>query len=238
MKRKGIVFLFLLLTASFIAICDFSYRSGQKGAYMPLERELTSQDFYFEEGFYQEPHSLQRHSAILWDTLFQRNAKEYKQNRSFYGSPPSIPHPISKEMSMGGKDCLQCHKYGGFVDKWKAYTPICPHPEMVNCRQCHVPQKSQKLLFEDQRLSQNALCLEALQAFPIPSKCAPIVCLAMRVQVLLKKSASHIPNAYIADNAIQSIKTKDQQIIFLKGTTHEAAHTRNSYPSCTAVDLL
>lgn len=145
MKRKGIVFLFVLLTASFIAICDFSYRSGQKGAYMPLERELTSQDFYIEEGFNQEPHSSQRHSTILWDTLFQRNAKEYRQNRSFYGSPPSIPHPISKEMSMGGKDCLQCHKYGGFVDKWKAYTPISPHPEMVNCRQCHVPQKSQKL---------------------------------------------------------------------------------------------
>ena len=37
-------------------------------------------------------------------------------------------------------------KNGGFVEKFNAYAPVSPHPDMVNCRQCHVPQQVQTLL--------------------------------------------------------------------------------------------
>ena len=46
---------------------------------------------------------------------------------------------------MGENSCLKCHENGGFVEKFSAYAPVSPHPELVNCRQCHVPQKTQRL---------------------------------------------------------------------------------------------
>jgi len=49
---------------------------------------------------------------------------------------------------MGGITCLQCHQNGGFTEKFNAYAPVTPHPEMINCRQCHVPQNTQTLFKE------------------------------------------------------------------------------------------
>ncbi len=46
---------------------------------------------------------------------------------------------------MGGNTCLQCHQNGGFVEKFNAYAPVTPHPEMINCRQCHVAQNTASL---------------------------------------------------------------------------------------------
>jgi cytochrome c-type protein NapB len=31
------------------------------------------------------------------------------------------------------------------VEKFDAYAPVTPHPEMINCRQCHVIQNSKTL---------------------------------------------------------------------------------------------
>jgi cytochrome c-type protein NapB len=33
-----------------------------------------------------------------------------------------------------------CHRNGGWVHDFKAYAPVTPHPELVNCRQCHSKQ--------------------------------------------------------------------------------------------------
>jgi len=66
----------------------------------------------------------------------------YYKRRAYPGAPPIIPHPTEEAPSMGGKDCLQCHENGGYVDVYKAYAPITPHPEFINCKQCHVPVKS------------------------------------------------------------------------------------------------
>jgi len=46
------------------------------------------------------------------------------------GAPPVIPHRISDDAT--GKDCLVCHKEG-LND-----APQTPHPDRVNCTQCHV----------------------------------------------------------------------------------------------------
>ncbi len=70
------------------------------------------------------------------------NLEAYYNNRAYPGAPPVIPHPTEEAHSMGGKDCLQCHQNGGYVDKYKAYAPITPHTEYINCKQCHVPVKS------------------------------------------------------------------------------------------------
>ena len=76
------------------------------------------------------------------DENHQRTLKDYYNNRAFLGAPPSIPHPVKEERSFGGNTCTQCHQNGGFVEKYNAYAPITPHPEMINCRQCHVTKNT------------------------------------------------------------------------------------------------
>ncbi|MCF6359619.1 MAG: nitrate reductase cytochrome c-type subunit [Cyclobacteriaceae bacterium] len=66
----------------------------------------------------------------------------YYNRRAYPGAPPTIPHPTEEAHSMGGKDCLQCHQNGGYVDKYKAFAPVSPHTDYINCKQCHVPVKS------------------------------------------------------------------------------------------------
>ena len=58
-------------------------------------------------------------------------------------SPPVIPHPVQPTYQK--ENCLSCHQSGGYVKKYKAYTPITPHPNWKNCRQCHVPKKTPQL---------------------------------------------------------------------------------------------
>ncbi len=66
----------------------------------------------------------------------------YYNRRAFPGAPPLIPHPAGDENSPGGKDCLQCHRHGGYAPAYKAFTPVTPHPELISCKQCHVPVKT------------------------------------------------------------------------------------------------
>lgn len=68
----------------------------------------------------------------------ERHLSEYYTRRAYPGAPPVIPHALFDEKSMGGKSCLACHLDGGWMPMFKAFTPITPHPEMTNCRGCHV----------------------------------------------------------------------------------------------------
>ena len=43
---------------------------------------------------------------------------------------------------------MQCHQNGGFVAQFNAYAPVTPHPELINCKQCHVAVKTQSLFKE------------------------------------------------------------------------------------------
>lgn len=73
-----------------------------------------------------------------------RTLDKFDSRRAFPGAPPVIPHPLLEDRSMGGKGCLGCHLDGGFVPPFKAYAPVTPHPGLLNCRQCHVPQKEEQ----------------------------------------------------------------------------------------------
>lgn len=46
------------------------------------------------------------------------------------GDPPAIPHEVGE--ADGGADCLGCHRDGD------GGTPKTTHPELVDCRQCHI----------------------------------------------------------------------------------------------------
>lgn len=76
-----------------------------------------------------------------------RNLEDYYSRRAYHGAPPIVPHEVDPQ-SFGGNDCLQCHSTGDYVPEYEAYAPIVPHPELINCNQCHVPINSADLFIE------------------------------------------------------------------------------------------
>jgi cytochrome c-type protein NapB len=66
-----------------------------------------------------------------------RTLTTYRSLRAYPGAPPRIPHGLTPdEFQTGG--CNTCHERGGFSQRFGAYVPITPHPEMGACLQCHV----------------------------------------------------------------------------------------------------
>lgn len=58
--------------------------------------------------------------------------------RAYPGAPPTVPHPRG-----GRENCIGCHGASGG-------SPIrTPHPDRVNCLQCHVTQDAAAELFAD-----------------------------------------------------------------------------------------
>lgn len=148
-KRLGIISFFVLLFIAFIVIWNYSYQQGLEEAYTPIIDTPTGNFIPSESGVFRRFESdVLDYTNLPIDENHQRTLKDYYNNRAYHGAPPSIPHPVAQERSLGGNTCLQCHQHGGFVEKFQAYAPITPHPEMVNCRQCHVTKNSNKTFKE------------------------------------------------------------------------------------------
>ncbi|HEU4996671.1 MAG TPA: hypothetical protein VFT29_17765 [Gemmatimonadaceae bacterium] len=66
-----------------------------------------------------------------------RTLATFRALRAYPGAPPRIPHGLTpQEFQTGG--CKTCHERGGFSQRFGAYVPVTPHPEMGACLQCHV----------------------------------------------------------------------------------------------------
>jgi cytochrome c-type protein NapB len=144
-KRLGIISLFVLLFIAFIIVWNLSYQTGLEEGYIPVETSATNTFMPSESGVFKRSDFALEYGNMPIDGNHQRTLDTYYDNRAFHGAPPSIPHPVKNERSLGGNTCLQCHQNGGFVEKFDAYAPVTPHPEMINCRQCHVAQNSNTL---------------------------------------------------------------------------------------------
>jgi cytochrome c-type protein NapB len=144
MKRFFIIFLFVILTATTIVIWSYSYFSSHEEAHIVGAKISESSHIPSEKGVFDRSSFALEYSIMPLDPDHQRNLKTYYDNRAFYGAPPSIPHPVF-EGSIGANECLKCHENGGFVEKFNAYTPVSPHPDKLNCVQCHVQVKTDQL---------------------------------------------------------------------------------------------
>lgn len=142
MKRLGIISLFVLLFAAFIGVWNYSYYQGLEEAYIPTSHDSSELMIPSEEGVFKRSKFALEYAKMPIDDTHERSLNSYYKNRAFPGAPPSIPHEIQQDGTIGENSCLKCHENGGFVDKYNAYAPVAPHPEMVNCRQCHVLQKT------------------------------------------------------------------------------------------------
>jgi cytochrome c-type protein NapB len=74
----------------------------------------------------------------------RRRLSGFYARRAYPGAPPVIPHHV-EDAQAGGKACLACHADGGWAPKFGAYAPVVPHPELVSCRQCHVPERTKSV---------------------------------------------------------------------------------------------
>lgn len=142
MKRLGIISLFVLLFIGFISIWHFSYKLGLEEAVVPIMNEEPINLMPSEKGVFRRSEHAMDYANMPIDKNHQRSLVSYYKNRAFPGAPPTIPHALNNDRNMGGNACLKCHENGGFVSKFEAYAPVTPHPEMVNCRQCHVPENT------------------------------------------------------------------------------------------------
>lgn len=147
-KRLGIISLFVLLFISFIVIWNYSYYQGKEEAYIPIDKNQVTPIIASELGVFERSKFAHDYVAMPNDPEHERTLKEYYGQRAFNGAPPSIPHTVENERSMGENRCLKCHGNGGYVTKFEAYAPVTPHPEMVNCRQCHVSVNTTSLFVE------------------------------------------------------------------------------------------
>ncbi len=68
--------------------------------------------------------------------LFLTALNAYSQqspDKAYFAAPGIIPHGVEDEDRSA---CLHCHENGMIVKGVKA--PITPHPDLLNCRQCHL----------------------------------------------------------------------------------------------------
>ena len=144
MKRVIITLLFFLLLASGLMIISKSIDSAGSFAVVnnyeyssiPVPTEKWNESRWKAAGYYQN---------TFEEWVPEKSLEKYYSNRMYYGAPPFIPHPIQNEMTFGGKDCLKCHQNGGYVNQFDAFAPVAPHPEKVNCRQCHAAVNTESL---------------------------------------------------------------------------------------------
>ncbi len=78
---------------------------------------------------------------------------EMMDRRAYLGAPPVIPHDV---VGTQGDQCLYCHGQGAIYEKNTklmgkkgVQAKVTPHPEYINCVQCHVPRLGSKVFVEN-----------------------------------------------------------------------------------------
>ena len=66
-----------------------------------------------------------------------RSLATYRRLRAFPGAPPRVPHGLTSA-ELRATSCNTCHERGGYSQRFGAYAPLTPHPELPACLQCHV----------------------------------------------------------------------------------------------------
>ncbi len=155
-KQKGyMIFIYIVLMISAIAIVDISYLEDQEAAKIEGEPVDYEPSLPVESGVFEQA-ALALAYKNMPDAENPRTLEEYYANRAYTGAPPTIPHELLSVGSIGGKSCLQCHQSGGYVERFEAYAPVTPHPEYLNCKQCHVPSAAMEGVFRASNWERNA----------------------------------------------------------------------------------
>jgi cytochrome c-type protein NapB len=134
-----------LAVASGLALGWAFYRGSERSGFPEGPALGDRADLPTEAGMYR-PVGLPQERIEAWRKMEDASAHGgrprdsilYHSRRAYDGAPPFIPHPTSD--ALPGPNCLSCHEQGGWVERFRAFAPITPHPGFSQCRQCHVPR--------------------------------------------------------------------------------------------------
>ncbi len=143
-NRLLIIGFAVLLMISAILVVDISIEQESKPFDMSIKEERELPIIPLEKGVFTRSAQALDYKDMPFDKTQGRSLSSYYKNRAFNGAPPTIPHELLSEKGIGGKTCLQCHENGGYVNQFAAFAPVTPHPTFINCKQCHVPQKTKQ----------------------------------------------------------------------------------------------
>lgn len=174
-SRLGMIIVAVILMAALVFILGRSLDQGavdavteEESAVLQAATEPGQSPIRSEAGVFRGIDQASR--FVGTDVQSKRYLSDYYERRAYPGAPPQIPHQVQSTMESGFNDCLGCHQNGGYASQFQAYAPVTPHPEMTNCRQCHVPLNSDQLFVESnwQRVEPPSLGRAALPGGPPP----------------------------------------------------------------------
>ena len=143
-SSKYMIFFAIALMVSAILVFDRTLTLSQSEAIVIAEPNRVDEFVPAEEDvFKQIEMAMEFHNMKTIES--KKSLSDYHKNRAYDGAPPIIPHVVLSEEGIGGASCLQCHEKGGYVAQFEAFAPMTPHPQYLNCKQCHVPAKTDKL---------------------------------------------------------------------------------------------
>ncbi|MFK7825761.1 MAG: hypothetical protein AB8G05_16530 [Oligoflexales bacterium] len=136
-----IIIICALLMASFIAvqIVVFDLYEFPNDDSELIDNTWIFADIEAAKSMYSTLHGEYSPVNFIDESVKPRTLENFYELRAYSGAPPVIPHSIVKDKSLTGDSCLGCHEFGGYAPRFAAYTPVVPHPEKKNCRQCHNP---------------------------------------------------------------------------------------------------
>ena len=138
-SRYFLIGLAVLLMAALVAVAGEGLVEGRRPARVVPAAAPTTPALPSEAGMYARVARAADYAAMPAEPNRRRTLAVFYARRAYPGAPPVIPHPVD-ERDAFGKACLACHGSGGWVPRLEAFAPVTPHPELVSCRQCHVPQ--------------------------------------------------------------------------------------------------
>lgn len=124
-----------------VGVCFGAYQilvASESAKVSQTERIISPSETVFDHDTAKQIARFDALTETYWrEKSTTRPLREYYARRQYPGSPPIISHPVNVKF---GEDptCLACHGKGGYVEKWRRYAPITPHPEASICQQCHV----------------------------------------------------------------------------------------------------
>ena len=138
-SRYFLIGLAVLLMAALVAVVGQSLTAGRRPARVPPVAAEATPTLPSEAGMYARVSRAAEYASMPPEPNRRRTLAVFYARRAYPGAPPVIPHAVDEREAFG-KACLACHGSGGWAPRFEAYAPVTPHPEMLSCRQCHVPQ--------------------------------------------------------------------------------------------------
>lgn len=133
-----------LMAAVVFVVGEGVYRSNAP-ATLPLTGAGDTPSIPTETGVFRLSREALRYRDTPETPPGGRELATFVARRAYPGAPPIIPHPLADAASFGGRTCLACHGDGGWVERFEAYAPVVPHPDLLNCLQCHVARQTEDL---------------------------------------------------------------------------------------------